>query len=239
MERRTFQLPKWQYDELQQIGIDFGSDQEVETYDSYMNNIRSIEQEIRQALESINLQSDHTLLEIGTGTAELAIAAARQCNKVIAIDISSSMLDYAKRKAKRLGVHNIEFYLGGFLSFAGAGRSLDAVVTQNALHHLPDTWKMIALTRIYDMLKTGGKFYLKDVIYSFDIQNYNVFFSNLVDAHKYFHGDKAEEIALSFIKEEYPTLDWIMDGMLRRAGFAIESVEHFEGFTSTFVCVKK
>lgn len=56
-----------------------------------------------------------------------------------------------------IGAGTDEFLPGGFLTYQHQGPPLDAVVTQIALHHLPDFWKQIALLRIFDMLKEGGK----------------------------------------------------------------------------------
>jgi len=86
------------------------------------------------------------------------------------------MLNFTRRKAELRGIKNIEFHQAGFLTYDHHGEPLDAVVSQLALHHLPDFWKMIALKRIFAMLKEGGKFYLRDVVYSFPVDNYMDFF---------------------------------------------------------------
>ena len=40
------------------------------------------------------------------------------------------------------------------------------------------------------------------------------------------------------VKNEYSTLDWIMQGMIERAGFEIAKVEHQEGFFALYLCTK-
>jgi putative AdoMet-dependent methyltransferase len=40
----------------------------------------------------------------------------------------------------------------GFLNYEHNGPPLDMIVSNLALHHLPDFWKMIALKRIHEML---------------------------------------------------------------------------------------
>jgi putative AdoMet-dependent methyltransferase len=41
------------------------------------------------------------------------------------------------------------------------------------------------------------------------------------------------------IKEEYSTLDWIMEGLLERAGFSIGKTYKPDGMTTAYLCVKE
>lgn len=43
----------------------------------------------------------------------------------------------------------IEAVEGGFLTYEHEGEPVDLVHTRNALHHLPDFWKAVALARIH------------------------------------------------------------------------------------------
>ena len=47
-----------------------------------------------------------------------------------------------------------------------------------------------------------------------------------------------DEIA-AHVREEYSTYDWIIDGLLERAGFEIRSREIVEGVLGRYVCEKK
>jgi hypothetical protein len=40
------------------------------------------------------------------------------------------------------------------------------------------------------------------------------------------------------VKNEYSTLDWIMRGMIERAGFEVESSRHKHGFFGLYFCIK-
>ena len=77
------------------------------------------------------------------------------------------MLEFARGKAQASGLDNIRFCQGGFLGCHEDKPPVDAVVTQFAMHHLPDFWKEAALRRIAKMLKPNGKLFLNDVIFSF------------------------------------------------------------------------
>jgi len=170
--------PIWQYHEPDHPGADF--DAIAEIYDRNMKKVRDVHGEIEEILDFLDLKPDHTVLEIGTGTSEFALAAARCCARVYAVDLSSSMLKYAEKKAASIDIKNVAFLQAGFLTYEHHGDRVDAVVTQIALHHLPDFWKQIALLRIAGLLKDGGKFCLRDVVYSFKISEYKEYFKKIL-----------------------------------------------------------
>lgn len=148
------------------------------------------------------------------------------------------MIEFARRKAQKENVSNIEFHQSGFLSYHHQGLPIDAVVSQIALHHLPDFWKLVALRRINHMLKDGGRLYLRDIVFSFNIDGYQDFFNQWVNNLRQAAG---EEVALDTeisIRDEYYTLDWIMEGLLTRAGFTIKKAEYTDGFMAVYVCEK-
>lgn len=229
-------IPKWQYHEPAHPGADF--DALAEIYDKNMQKFRDIQGEIKEILDFLDLQPDQTVLEIGTGTGEFALATARNCAKVYAVDLSAGMLRYAEKKARSKGVSNVKFLQGGFLTYEHKGAPLDAVVTQIALHHLPDFWKQIALIRMAGMLRDGGKFCLRDVIYSFNVMEYKSFFEGYVSKVSETVGPKFAEHIEAHVKNEYSTLDWIMKGMIERAGFKVELAEYRDGFVGTYFCRK-
>ena len=229
----------WQYDEMKQVGTDYTDEAHVLAYDLQMQKFRDAKKETEKLINTIKLGKNQEILEFGTGTGNFAIEAAKHCAKVFAVDISPQMLGFAQQKAKIEGMDNIEFHNAGFLTYMHKGKPLDAVISQLALHHLPDFWKMIAIMRIYQMLKTGGIFYLSDVVFSFPVEEYDHKIENWIDALKQKAGfDFAKEAGIH-IKDEYSTFDWIMEGLLKRAGFNIDKAEYFDGFMAVYVCTKE
>ncbi len=227
----------WRYDETVQTGTDYESIEEVERYDERMCRLRDVNKEIEEIFDAIKPAPGQNFVEIGCGTGELSIAASKICGTVTAVDVSEVMLKFAAVKADERGCKNINFVKAGFLDYNHQGEA-DAVVSQIALHHLPDFWKLVALKRIYDMLKMGGRFFLRDVVYSIPLDKYEQKINGLLK----FTGENAgEENAENFarhIKQEFSTYDWIMEEMLYRAGFYIESADYGESFIATYVCVK-
>jgi putative AdoMet-dependent methyltransferase len=231
--------PSWLYNELIQIGADYADDSEVSMYDSRMEKIRDIRGEIGEIISFLGEEKRKSVLEIGTGTGEFAIAAAGYYDDVTAIDISEAMLGYARKKASRLGAKNIQFLQGGFLTYEHEGLPLDAVVTGLALHHLPDFWKQVALLRISRMIKPGGRLYLMDVVYSFDPSDYEEALDCYIAGLEKGGGKDASEPVKDHIKKEYSTFGWIMEGMIDRAGFDIISADYRAGFIARYKCVKR
>lgn len=230
---------EWYYDELKQVGVDYADKKQVEEYDSGMQNLRDIKKELEEISTAINLKAEQVIIEIGTGTGEFAIEVSKYCKKVIALDVSRTMLDFAKKKAKKRKRSNIEFIHSGFLTYNHQGESVDAVITQLALHHLPDFWKMVALKRISEILKDGGKLYLRDVVFPSNVEDYDVFFNRIINRLKFDAGPQIAEETKIHIKEEYSTFDWIMESLLTKAGFTIDKINYFNGFLATYVCTKK
>jgi putative AdoMet-dependent methyltransferase len=194
-------LEAWQYDEFRQMARDYGNPAEVEIYDSIHAGFRDVEAESNQVLDLLVLTSSDVLIEFGSGTGTFALAAARRCARVHAVDVSPAMIEYAKTKAIR------------------ADQPAAAIATTFALHHLPDLWKGIALARMRSILRPGGQLYIHDVILEQDNAMENI--KALVDKQSVAGGDFLKNDAEGHFQQEHSTYDWILDGLLSRAGFKI------------------
>jgi len=226
----------WRYNEFKQVGIDYDKIEEVEAYDARHAKFRNVVDENDAILDALDVHPVHVLIEIGTGTGALALQASRRCKKVIAVDVSMPMLAFAKKKADGAGITNILFYHGGFLTYEHADPPVETIVTNTALHHLPDFWKVIALRRLNTMLKYGGKLFISDVVFMDDdpLKNIAIWLNNLEKVA----GSQLRKEAEMHVREEYSTLDWIMDGLLDRAGFKIVNKEINEGVMAKYLCIK-
>ncbi len=95
-------------------------------------------------------------LEIGCGTGLFTEMFARTGVELVAIDISGVLLD----KARTRGLpSNIVRFVEGPLEDTSVGGPFDAVIGSSVLHHLDVP---IALTRIYSLLKPGGRLCLAE-----------------------------------------------------------------------------
>jgi putative AdoMet-dependent methyltransferase len=230
--------PAWYYDEFKQVGVDYADIEEIQAYDFRMQKLRDIEKEVGIIRDVLEIKDRDLVLEVGTGTGELALNLSQYCRKIIAVDVSEKMIEFARIKAEKQGKENIRFCHAGFLTYENHDESFDIIIAQLVLHHLPDFWKMVALRRIYKMLKDGGKFYLRDVVFPSHIEDYDRYFTGIITGLKKTAGEKIANETEIHIREEFSTLDWIMEGLLKKAGFRIEETKYFDGFIATYVCKK-
>jgi putative AdoMet-dependent methyltransferase len=211
------QIPDWQWNEMQQIGTDYADIHEVEKYDERMGAFRDVNTENREMLDMLQLPAGATVLEIGCGTGRFVRAASAAGLQATAIDVSSIMLAYVQDKAQREGLNAITTQQAGFLTLDFPAGSFDAVVSGAALHHLPDAWKMVALHHIARVLKPHGQFILRDVVFSVhEAETPEMIFERFADSFKGMRLEAARHVA-----QEFSTYDWIMEGLLKRAGFRI------------------
>lgn len=210
--------PAWQWNEIKQVGTDYADVAEVERYERRMSEFRDLAAEDAAILDALALPTGSRILEIGTGTGHFARAAAGAGCRVTALDVSPAMLEYAAKRAAAEGLAGIEFRHAGFLTFAAAPATFDAAVSVAVLHHLPDVWKAVALSNVHRALKPGGRFLLCDVVFSSRGSDLRSQFDTFIGAMP----PSLHDGTIVHIAKEYSTLDWIMEGLLTQAGFAIE-----------------
>ncbi len=147
----------WYYNERRQIGLDSAVASICDRHDD--SDIRA-----RAALTMLGVQRGWRVADIGCGNGVLACEAALIGAEVDAIDISPAMLALAEIQARDRKVA-IRTQSAGLLSFAYQPDTYDLIVSEFALHHLPDFWKAVALSRIFCALKPGASFYLRDIVF--------------------------------------------------------------------------
>jgi len=223
----------WIPDETSRAGAEHLDASYVATYD---NKSGTDPAEDVDRLLALGVNERSTVVDMGAGTGTFAEAIAPHCRRVIAVDISPAMLDVVRSK----GIANVEAVLGGLLGYEHKGAPADAVYSRNALHHLPDFWKAVALQRIADMLRPGGILLLRDLVYSFEpdetVATIDAWLDGAVDDPA--HGWTRSELE-THVRDEYSTFDWLLRPMLERVGFRIEGAEVRPSKTyAMYVCVK-
>jgi ubiquinone/menaquinone biosynthesis C-methylase UbiE len=101
-------------------------------------------------------QPDMEVLEIGCGTGSTAIAHAPYVKHILAIDLSSKMIEIAQGKADAINVENVTCKRSSIDEFSGSDQSFDAVLGLSILHLLDNKDEVIA--KVHKMLKPGGIF---------------------------------------------------------------------------------
>ncbi|MGF1609520.1 MAG: class I SAM-dependent methyltransferase [Kiloniellales bacterium] len=228
--------PGWTYRELQQTGLDFEDQAQVEAYDRNQGADPAAE---RALIAALGLGGGDRVIDLGCGTGCFAIEAARACGFVHAVDVSRAMLAQVGRKAEAAGLDNLSLHHGGFLSYRHEAAPADAVVTRFALHHLPDFWKMAALLRLHAMLRPGGLLFLRDVVFSFPPADYAAGVEVWIETMAQAPGAGFTRADFeTHLREEYSTYAWIIEGMLTRAGFRIEAADYASGAYASYCCRK-
>lgn len=231
--------PGWRFDEMKSCGAKFNSIFYAGRYDKQHSKFRDYEKESQEIMSLLALEPHSTVMDMGCGTGAFTINAAKFYKKVYAVDISQAMLRCARKKAKKAGLNNIEFCHGGFLTYRHCVEPVDAIISVLVLHHLPDFWKLVALRRLGQMLKTGSKLYLFDVVFSFDVTNYESSFKGFIESMVSHTGDTMKSAMESHFSREYSTFGWIMEDMLEKAGFEINRADYREDFFAAYLCTKK
>ncbi|MGY3527622.1 MULTISPECIES: protein-L-isoaspartate(D-aspartate) O-methyltransferase [Bradyrhizobium] len=98
--------------------------------------------------EQLQLQKDHRVLEIGTGSGYQAAVLSRLCKQVLTIERYRTLADAARKRLEKLGYYNIEVLLGdGFDVPAGAG-DFDRIIVTAAMEQIPE--------KLLERLDPGG-----------------------------------------------------------------------------------
>jgi FkbM family methyltransferase len=167
------------------------------------------------------------VIDIGAGTGQFTLAVAPHCRRVIAVDVSAVMLERLRAKIAGARARNIEVREAGFLTYEHRGAPADAVYSRLALHHLPDAWKAVALTRLRGMLRPGGVMRLVDVVYDFEPADaFDRLEAWCAGAGEEVVGDWSRAELEEHVRDEHSTFTWLLEPMILRAGFEIEEAVH-------------
>jgi SAM-dependent methyltransferase len=190
------------------------------------------------AFAAHGLGGTSVVVDLGTGTGQFAIPAARRFGQVIAVDVSPAMVASVRAAAQHEGLANLAVEQDGFLGFC-PGSPVDGVFSRHALHQLPDFWKVVALRRIADMLRPGGVLRLRDLVYDFGPGEVSEIFAGWFAgaATDPAAGYTAEDYA-EHIRTEFSTFRWLLEPMLVAAGFEIRDVSYQGRLYGAYTCVK-
>ncbi len=235
MKRRH---PSWAFDEYAPAGVDYRNREQAEAYDRMHGRFRRFDQEAAAILRQLGLGPESTVIDMGAGTGAFALHAAPHVKRVYAVDVSEAMLDRCREKAAQAGLKNIRCRVGGFLTYRHRGLPADAMVSVAALHHLPDFWKQIGLRRAAGMLRGGGKLFLFDIVFPAAAPDLTQQIRSWLRSIRGKAGPRLASEAEVHVRQEYSAYDWVMEGLLRRAGFHITRKAYGEGFQTSYVCVR-
>lgn len=218
------QASGWLFDEFAHAGDEHLDPAYVATYD---RKAATDPTEDVALLRHLGLGPHAALVDLGAGTGTFTLAAAPFCGSVVAVDVSTAMLTLLRAKLEHLGSTNVTCVRAGFLTYRHPPGTADFVYSRNALHHLPDFWKALALERIAAMLRPGGILLLRDLVFSFALRDA----ANVVEAWLAAAPQNPDEgwtrtELETHLREEYSTFSWLFESMLEHSGLEILKVSH-------------
>ena len=104
--------------------------------------------------------ADDLVLDVATGGGHVANALASMTHQVVALDLTSPMLDAAKAHARTLGIDNILYMVGDAEQLPFVDGSFDVVTCRIAPHHFPHPERFVQ--EVARVLKPGGRFAITD-----------------------------------------------------------------------------
>jgi demethylmenaquinone methyltransferase / 2-methoxy-6-polyprenyl-1,4-benzoquinol methylase len=112
----------------------------------------------RKAMSQLAPFAPQTLLDVATGTGDLAILAAKKLKpkSIVGADISEEMMEIGRQKVKQQGLDGIiSFRKEDCMALSFADNSFDVVMAAFGIRNFPDLDK--GLKEMFRVLKPGGK----------------------------------------------------------------------------------
>lgn len=200
-------------------------DQIAGSYD-FLNHLLSLNIDKRwrrKAIDSISILNPKKILDVATGTGDMAIGAMRlNPEQVTGVDVSAGMLEVGRKKILERGLSDQITLIQApceLLPFREA--SFDAALVAFGVRNFTDPEK--GLTEIFRVLSPGGKLAILE--FSLPRQKwlragYRFYFHNLVPAiGKWFSRDLSAYRYLPDSVEAFPKGEAFVD-LMNRAGFS-------------------
>jgi SAM-dependent methyltransferase len=219
----------WFYNQRRRLGLDRAVMALCDPHDD--SDLRA-----RAALSMLGVKKGWRIADIGCGNGVFACEAALAGAEVDAIDISPAMLALAELQARNRRAP-IRTRPSGLLSFAYEPNSYDLIVSEFTLHHLPDFWKAVALSRIYAALKPGANFYLRDIVFVSMPDGGERDVEQWADFNIKNH-DFARDSVVAHMRDEYSTFGWVVERMLTETGFTLVSADYHAPMHGTYLLQK-
>ncbi|MHB1487985.1 MAG: class I SAM-dependent methyltransferase [Acidimicrobiales bacterium] len=105
------------------------------------------------------------VVDLGTGTGQLALRVARNVGSVLAVDVSESMVKVLAEKAGVDAITNIEARVEAIEEMELPPQSVDLVISNYALHHLRDQDKLRLVQSVAKWLRPGGRLVIGDMMF--------------------------------------------------------------------------
>ena len=222
----------WVFDERVHAGAEHFDPEHVNRFDEKLPFDPVDEVTLFQEL---GIAPTDTVVDMGAGTGTFSLAIADHCDRVVAVDISEMMLEVLRAKMDEEDTENIEIVNEGFLSYDHEAAPASFVFSKDALHHLPDFWKVEALKHMGNALEEGGLLRLRDFVFSFDPTDSTETITSWIETQRTETDFTKEEIDLHF-REEFSTYGFVLEEMLEAVGFELIDITYETEFYAKYTC---
>jgi len=106
------------------------------------------------------------ILDVACGPGLVTLGLAPHAREVVALDLTTEMLDKVRQRSAAAGIANIRIHQGSAADLPFEANSFDAVVTRLSLHHFANPERPLA--EMARVLRPGGRFVVGDVVSSED-----------------------------------------------------------------------
>jgi len=152
------QKKKWNFDEYSWI----------EDYDKRMYNTKRLryDETLSEVARIASVKKSDLVLDIGTGTGNLAVKFLERDGQVIGLDPSAKMLKIAGQKMIEWGGRfQIQLCENPLLEIPFPDQIFDIVASTYTIHHITDNAKRLSIKEMKRVLKPNGRIIIGDVMF--------------------------------------------------------------------------